>query len=528
MTRSSYWDIGIIILLSGIVIFFNLSGIPLLDPDEPVYAETAKEMLAQHSFISPMIYGDFWYDKPPMYYWLIMGAAQLFGINDFSARFPSAFLGLCGPLLLYVFVKEIFNRRTAFISALILTTSIEYFYLSKAAVTDITLTLFITISLLSFIRQKYYLFYFFMGLAVLTKGPIGFFPGIIGLVYLLCSQNLRELRYAKLFFGTCLLLLVAAPWYLAMGYLHGGDFVDTFFGFHNITRFASPEHPDKSRWYFYIPVFVIGFFPWCTLLPQAIYRSLTQATKHFPQLLFFNIWALLVFLFFSVAQTKLVSYILPLYPAAAVLAGWYVNELWDEFYVPARPYGWIAGMLLLCLGFAYGSWTGLKALPGTETSALFLLFVFVFLGGFAIYFLWKRQIANAFFLHILGMVALALIVAGALFPAVSPQFSSLAVAQEFKALQDVSQPVYITKFLRPGMAFYADTYGNELLFTREGIPDMDRILQDHPQAYVILREIDYQRLSEASKQKLLLLKKVDNNLILQGQPFLAQTGGEFQ
>ena len=517
MTRSSYWDCAIILFVAGLVVFFNLGGIPLLDPDEPVYAQTAKEMLAHHSFISPYIFGEFWYDKPPMYYWLVIGAAKLFGFTAFAARFPSALLGVAGCLIVYFFVKEIFNRRTAFISALVLVTSIEYFYLAKAAVTDITLTFFLTISLLSFLRKKYYLFYFFMGLAVVTKGPIGLFPGIIGLVYLACTRNLSELKRARFFSGMFLMFLVILPWYGTMAYLHGSDFVDTFLGFHNLTRFASPEHPDKNRWYFYIPVLLVGFFPWCTLLLQSMYRSLTETGKKSAYLLFFNIWAIIVFLFFSAAQTKLVSYILPMYPAIAILVGWYINEIWDEFYVPSRNYSWIVLLFILLVGFSYGSWKGLAFFPGTENAGLFLIFDFVFLGIFSLYFLWKRQTSNAFILHILGMIGFAFIISGMLFPLISGQFSSAAIAQEFKALdKEPSQAVYITKFLRPGVAFYSDIYGNEYDPSKP-IQEIDALLQKNPQAWFVLRQVDYDALPVATKGKLILIKTVDNNMILQVQ-----------
>jgi 4-amino-4-deoxy-L-arabinose transferase and related glycosyltransferases of PMT family len=313
------------------------------------------------------------------------------------------------------------------------------------------------------------------------------------------------------------MFLVILPWYGTMAYLHGSDFVDTFLGFHNLTRFASPEHPDKNRWYFYIPVLLVGFFPWCTLLLQSMYRSLTETGKKSSYLLFFNIWAILVFLFFSAAQTKLVSYILPMYPAVAILVGWYINEIWDEYYVPARSYGWIILLFILLVGFSYGSWKGLAFFPGTENAGLFLLFDFAFLGVFSLYFLWKKQTSNAFLLHILGMVGFAFIISGMLFPLVSGQFSSAAIAQEFKALdKDPAQSVYISKFLRPGVAFYSDIYGTEY-DPGKSVQEIDALVQKNPQAWFILRQVDYDALPSVTKNRLILIQTVDNNMILQAQ-----------
>ena len=205
-------SIGIMMIIAAITIFSNLAGFPLLDPDEPVYAETPKEMLLYHDFLSPKIYGEYWYDKPPMYYWLVVGAYQCFGINDFAARFPSALLALLSVGCMYLYGKRLFNHNVGIYSALILTSSIEFFYLSKAAVTDITLMLCLMISLFAFASKQFYLYYFFAGLAVLTKGPIGlFFVGIIVLLYLLGKRDLNQLLKMKLFSGSVIFCIVSLP-----------------------------------------------------------------------------------------------------------------------------------------------------------------------------------------------------------------------------------------------------------------------------------------------------------------------------
>ena len=135
-------DVIIILIVAGFIMLFKLGAVPLLDPDEPVYIQTALEMLNHNDFISPRIYGDFWYDKPPMYYWLIALAVKFFGATELSARLPSAVLAIAGAMLVYYYGNRLFDRRSALYGALILVTSFEYFYLGKAAVTDITLSCF--------------------------------------------------------------------------------------------------------------------------------------------------------------------------------------------------------------------------------------------------------------------------------------------------------------------------------------------------------------------------------------------------
>lgn len=178
-----------LLILTCVIIFtlfFGIGGVPLLDPDEPVYAETAREMIQTGDFLSPRIFGDYWYDKPPMYYWLVAAAFKVFGYSEFAARFPAAVMGALTAFMLYFSVTKLFNERAGFWSSMILTSCIQFFYLSKAAVTDTSLLFFMTGALLSFLHKKYWLMYVCMGLATLVKGPIGIvFPGIIIFLYLL-------------------------------------------------------------------------------------------------------------------------------------------------------------------------------------------------------------------------------------------------------------------------------------------------------------------------------------------------------
>ncbi|MDF2875141.1 MAG: arnT 1, partial [Sporomusa sp.] len=268
MTNKKNWlYVAVILVVANILMFSYLGSQPLLDPDEPVYAETAREMLQVHDFISPRIYGDFWFDKPPMYYWLVAGAFKIFGIGEFSARFPSAFFAVGGAILVYLSGRKLFTERAGLLAALVLVTSLEYFYLGNAAVTDMTLTFSLTAALLSFLHRKYYLLYGFAALAVVTKGPVAiFFCGVIIGLYLVLTGNLKTMKRMKLVSGGALFAVIALPWYVAMYSLHGMAFIDTFLGFHNVTRFLQPEHVSGAIWYYYIPVLFLGFFPWTAFL----------------------------------------------------------------------------------------------------------------------------------------------------------------------------------------------------------------------------------------------------------------------
>ena len=250
----------IVTLLCLILFFFQLGSLPLLDPDEPVYAQTAKEMLAAGDWLSPRIFGEVWFDKPPMYYWLVAGVTMLLGPTEWAARLPAAAMALGTVWLVYAFMKNRFGSASAAASAVVLATSLEFFYLAKGAVTDSTLTFFLTACLLAYWEKRIMLAYVLAALATLTKGPVGLlFPGAILLLELLSRGDWRGFIKLQLPKGLLVYAAVALPWYIAMYAVHSQVFVDTFLGMHNVTRFTSAEHDVSNTWTYFVPVLILVY-----------------------------------------------------------------------------------------------------------------------------------------------------------------------------------------------------------------------------------------------------------------------------
>lgn len=134
------------LILAGIVAFnilCGIGGVAMLDPDEPVYAETAKEMIRFRDYLSPRIYNEFWYDKPPIFYWLIVGSLKLFGgFSEFAARLPASLMAIFSVLLTYASFSRLMNPRAGWWSAMVMGTSVMLMYMGKASVTDTTLLFF--------------------------------------------------------------------------------------------------------------------------------------------------------------------------------------------------------------------------------------------------------------------------------------------------------------------------------------------------------------------------------------------------
>ncbi|VBB06850.1 dolichyl-phosphate-mannose-protein mannosyltransferase [Lucifera butyrica] len=490
MKGAGFWLVAIV---SSLIIFFNLGGIALLDPDEPVYAETPKEMIQFQDFISPRIYGEYWYDKPPMYYWLAAGSFQVFGANEFAARFPSAVLAVVCVLGVYLAGKRLFHGQAGLAAALVLLTSIEYFYLAKAAVTDITLTLFLTFCLWAYMEQKYYWMYLFAGLATVTKGPIGFlFPGAIIFLYMLFTRSFGEMKRMKVFSGALLFAVAAVPWYWMMYSIHGKAFIDTFIGFNNITRFTSPEHPEGVLWYYFIPVLIVGFFPWSAVLLQSVWASFRDSKpKESSRLLFLNIWAWFIFLFFSISQTKLVSYILPVFPPLAMITGWYLSRLWQQRR-PGRNIGWSVILTGLVTVLTAGLLFAVKTMPELSPGAMVSAGIFILMTLAVWFYNWRRDSEKAFWSQVAGITLFSLVLVTLLFPAVAPRFSTKTIAREFVTRYDGQSPVYIMKFLHPGFTFYSNIYGKEL----KAYPELEQKLASQHRAYFVMRQQEYKSLPE--------------------------------
>ena len=319
----------ILIFLCLILFFFCNWLIPVTDPTENCYALTAKEMLEAGDYFSPRIYGNFWYDKPIFFYWEILLAYGIFGVNEFALRFFPAVFATLGVFLTYFFATKMFNKKVGFTAAVILATSPEYWYIAHAIITDMTLFCAISTTLITFFfaytkgNPKYlYVAFAAAGVAVLTKGPIGFLlPGLIIFLFLISQRDLKYLLRGEILKGAALMLAIISTWYLPMYIMHGQQFFMDLIGVHNFLRATVSEHPENNVWYYYALVFLIGFLPW--ILPLIKIKKLPPLDVRRR---FLIIWAVVVFVVFQSFATKYPTYTLPYMMPIAILFGEYFSE----------------------------------------------------------------------------------------------------------------------------------------------------------------------------------------------------------
>ena len=353
------------------VYFFALGSIPLLGPDEPRYAQVAREMFERGDWITPTLGGFDWFEKPALLYWLEIVSYKIFGVSEFAARFGSALFGLGTVFSLWILGRSLTaeniedaekNQRpktkdqkpkTNFANWLFLisASSIGLLTFSRAASFDIILTFPITAALVSFfifdqsnkksIADGYLplaAFYFFIGVALLAKGLVGLvFPAAIVAFYFIFSRKLPDKTFIfSLLWGTILSLAVAAVWYLPMYLANGWKFIDEFFIQHHFARFASNKYQHPQPFWFFWLVLPLMTIPWLPFFVWAIrdfiktqaakLKNRNQSRENSSVLLFAVCWLLVPLIFFSFSGSKLPGYILPALPAALILTAEYISR----------------------------------------------------------------------------------------------------------------------------------------------------------------------------------------------------------
>ncbi|MBQ6975563.1 MAG: glycosyltransferase family 39 protein, partial [Selenomonadaceae bacterium] len=329
---------AILFALCIILFFLGSWWLPITDPTESNYTLTAKEMLQANDYLSPRIYGKFWYDKPIFFYWELILAYGIFGVNEFASRFFPACFAMLGVFTTFYFGKKLYGQQVGLFAAIILAANPEYWYLSHAIITDMTLFCAISITLISFYfgytsgeSKYYYAAYAAAGIGILTKGPIAFcLPGLIIFIFLLAQGDLKHILKMRLLKGLPLCFGIAALWFLPMYFVHGSDFIENFFGVHNYLRATVSEHPEADVWYFYTAIFLAGFLPWNLPVIFGVIKNFWRE-KRFPSIdikeKFLLIWAFTVPIVFQCFATKYITYTLPyMMPIAIMFARFFVSR----------------------------------------------------------------------------------------------------------------------------------------------------------------------------------------------------------
>jgi 4-amino-4-deoxy-L-arabinose transferase-like glycosyltransferase len=315
--------------------FLPLQRPHLFDPDEGRYAEIPREMVASGDWVTPRLDAIKYFEKPPLGYWATAAAFELFGQHAWTVRLWPALSGMLGLMLTFGLGRRLYDQRAALLAVVVQASALLYIAMARIATLDMGLCfgLQIAMSALALLVQPArageppsarlpLLLGVGVALAVLSKGLVGILiPGAVAVLFMLIHRDWRLAVRAQPWWTLAALLLLAAPWFVLVS-ARNPEFAHFFFIFQHFQRYLSRAEFDRYQpaWFF-LPVLALGLLPWTTLLPAALrdgWRAARGGERASSLLL---IWAAFVLLFFSMSQSKLTPYILPMLPALSLLTG---------------------------------------------------------------------------------------------------------------------------------------------------------------------------------------------------------------
>jgi len=512
--KAEFLFILILVLLSLTLFFFHLGTRPLWDIDEGKHAATSKDMILSGDWITPTLNGETFFDKPILFNWLVAISFLVFGFTEFAARFPAAVLGLGCIIITYLLGRKIVGPTVGLLSGAILATNGEYIILSRAVVHDISLVFFMTLALFFFYlgfkdgrnRKVYFLlFYASTGFAVLAKGPVGvLLPALIIGLFLILERKLGFIKEMRIGWGILIFLGISAPWYLLIS-LKNRDYAGYFFIQQNLMNFISlsqeVRHPRPV--YFYVYILLGGFFPWSLFLPLAIIRAFREGLKGISDgTLFLLVWFGVIFLFFSMASSKLEPYILPLFPAVSLLVG----LLWHDLLKGPTPelqkgflYSFIPILGILILGMFY-LWMypplRLESQYGIDVFRLSRHALWI-IGGTAVsFYLFLKKNAKASFSTMVGMVgSVILFIILVILPLVNPYRSTKGLAQKLDLMVPPGEKLVFYRYLRESALFYTNRRALLLIVPQQ----LRDYLASEKRVFCVIDRRSFERLGRTEK-----------------------------
>lgn len=322
----------LLVLLYSLLWFGTLNYRHLIPSDEGRYAEMAREMLVTGDWITPRYNGYKYFEKPPLQIWATAAAFQAFGIGDWQARLWTALTGFLTILCIGFTGARIYNARAGWLGALVLASSPMWVIAGHFNSLDMGLSAFLVAALCSLLfaqssenktlsRNWMWACWACMALATLSKGVIGIaIPAMVFVVYSISAWDWKIWKRLYLISGIALYLAITAPWF-ALVARRNPEFLEFFFIHEHLQRFTQDDHSRTGPIYYFIPLLLIGFLPWIAQIPSSIAQAWRERRGYFSPSWLLVCWFLVILGFFSISHSKLPGYIIPIFPALAMLVG---------------------------------------------------------------------------------------------------------------------------------------------------------------------------------------------------------------
>ena len=361
--RPAYTYLLFFILL--FVLLFRLGATPIYILDEAKNAQCAREMMLSKNWIVPTFNGELRTDKPPLHYFFMIAAYNIFGVSEFAARFFSVIMGVLTVFVTFYYTKRLYNRHVAFCTTLVLVASTHFLFEFRLSVPDPYLICFITLGLFSAFTwlqegnaRQLYIAAAALGLAILAKGPVALaLPGLCILLWVLLSKKWGTVFTWHLIPAGMLLLAIAVPWYYAVDKATDGAWTKGFFIDNNLNRFSDPQEGHGGFFLVTLLFVLIGLLPFMSFIGEAI-KQRRKVFQH-PVTRFGALVTIVFVVFFSISSTRLPNYPMPCYPFAAVVLGSFLSRLLNRDIISKKYPVYI--LLVFTLALPVAAYFAIKA-----------------------------------------------------------------------------------------------------------------------------------------------------------------------
>lgn len=533
--RELLFGLIMVCLAAGLVFFSGLGSFPLFNPDESLYAEPAREMLDTGEYITTLLNYVVRFTKPPLVIWAMAGCFQIFGVSEFAARFFGAACGVVLAACTYLFIAHRISPRAALPAGLTLASAPLFLGTAREAITDMPLSLFLAGAQMAFFNVQLNGFknpkistlvgaYVLVGLAVMTKGPVGVVlpVAILFAWHLLKGDLLEALRGYRPLLGALIIAAISLPWFITEITITHGAYFQEFIVRENFQRFTANVDSHKQPVWYHLAAMAGGYFPWTLFLPPAIYllaapylktiaselasirqsgtrsilnmfgsASYLRALSPANACAFYSLlWATITLVFYSASVSKLLPYTLPAFPALAVILANYLNECRQK--EESSPTSAFRGVALPVLGMivVYGVaglvaphlTTKLRHAPAeliSLISAYSASQAVVCVIGLILMRL-RREIAMSFLTVATALCLVSYL--GRTLNVVSTKWEGeLPAYSRFAGLS--KDPVIVFDMRKPGVPFYARRQVENI----NGFEPLTKRLAEIPSAYILCR-----------------------------------------
>jgi len=467
--------LGILFIISYFLLMFGNNIVSLTHPDEVFYIQTAKEMLAYNSWLTPMIFDGVHFEKPFFSLALFALAIKLFGLTSFAGRLWPSLFGIIGVGTVYWIAWILFKRKQlAFFAGFILSSSFIYLALSRAVLTDMIFSVIVAISIgffcLAYYNRKFkqsgiILWMSVAAVAVLTKGLLGIvFPLITVIIFLAYKKDLVFLKCSAMIWGCLLFFGIAMPWHLLMYQRHGQWFLEEYFYNVHWRRLLMAEHARLDNWYFYLMLLIVGVMPWFLFwasVGRALFVQFKKKMSSRDQLFFLLAWIACIYIFVQPAHSKLASYIFPAFPAIVILLAYAIDEAIEKARRGETPrlfktcaYATSALLLGVALGGIIAGKMYINIL--IDMRPVYFAATAIVLTATLIFYFNRTKRYTLMTVSYLG-VSITLI--ASLFfarPYIEPWVSCKDISDVFMRMDNSQTPVLASKFYVRGVRYYTD------------------------------------------------------------------------